>query len=69
MPKSQLVRNVSDGLAFAGKIGFPVVIRPSFTLGVIMRGSGSIAYNREEMTDILVARGLDPFAGARKCPD
>src|ERR1700677_3739137 len=36
MPKSQLVRNVSDGLAFAAKIGFPVVIRPSFTLG----GSG-----------------------------
>ncbi|HEX9199567.1 MAG TPA: carbamoyl-phosphate synthase large subunit [Acidobacteriaceae bacterium] len=55
MPKSQLVRNVSDGLAFAGKIGFPVVIRPSFTLG---GSGGGIAYNREEMTDIL-ARGLD----------
>src|SRR5271166_1566553 len=48
--KSQLVRNVSDGLAFAGKIGFPVVIRPSFTLG---GSGGGIAYNREEMTDIL----------------
>ena len=55
MPKSQLVGNVSDGLAFAGKIGFPVVIRPSFTLG---GSGGGIAYNREEMTDIL-ARGLD----------
>jgi carbamoyl-phosphate synthase large subunit len=55
MPKSQLVRNVSDGLAFAGKIGFPVVIRPSFTLG---GSGGGIAYNREEMTEIL-ARGLD----------
>jgi carbamoyl-phosphate synthase large subunit len=55
MPKSQLVRNVSDGLAFAGKIGFPVVIRPSFTLG---GSGGGIAYNREEMTDIL-SRGLD----------
>jgi len=55
MPKSQLVRNVSDGLAFAGKIGFPVVIRPSFTLG---GSGGGIAYNREEMTDIL-ARGID----------
>src|ERR1039458_3005818 len=50
MPKSQLVRNVSDGLAFAAKIGFPVVIRPSFTLG---GSGGGIAYNREEMTDIL----------------
>ncbi|MDP9051618.1 MAG: carbamoyl-phosphate synthase large subunit [Acidobacteriota bacterium] len=55
MPKSQLVRNVSDGLAFAAKIGFPVVIRPSFTLG---GSGGGIAYNREEMADIL-SRGLD----------
>ena len=55
MPKSQLVRSVSDGLAFAAKIGFPVVIRPSFTLG---GSGGGIAYNREEMTEIL-SRGLD----------
>ncbi len=55
MPKSQLVGNVSDGLAFAAKIGFPVVIRPSFTLG---GSGGGIAYNREEMTDIL-SRGID----------
>ena len=55
MPKSQLVRNVSDGLAFATKVGFPVVIRPSFTLG---GSGGGIAYNREELTDIL-SRGLD----------
>ncbi|HWB33448.1 MAG TPA: carbamoyl-phosphate synthase large subunit [Acidobacteriaceae bacterium] len=55
MPKSQLVNSVSDGLAFAGKIGFPVVIRPSFTLG---GSGGGIAYNREELTDIL-SRGLD----------
>jgi carbamoyl-phosphate synthase large subunit len=55
MPRSQLVNNVSDGLAFAGKIGFPVVIRPSFTLG---GSGGGIAYNREEMTEIL-SRGID----------
>jgi carbamoyl-phosphate synthase large subunit len=55
MPKSQLVNNVSDGLAFAGKIGFPAVIRPSFTLG---GSGGGIAYNREEMTEIL-SRGID----------
>src|SRR5665213_2669062 len=55
MPKSQLVGNVSDGMAFAAKIGFPVVIRPSFTLG---GSGGGIAYNREELTDIL-SRGLD----------
>ena len=55
MPKSQLVGNVSDGLTYAAKIGFPVVIRPSFTLG---GSGGGVAYNREEITDIL-ARGLD----------
>jgi carbamoyl-phosphate synthase large subunit len=55
MPKSQLVGNVSDGLTFAAKIGFPVVIRPSFTLG---GSGGGIAYNREEMTGIL-AHGID----------
>ena len=55
MPQSKLVNNVSDGLAFAAKIGFPTVIRPSFTLG---GSGGGIAYNREEMTDIL-SRGID----------
>jgi carbamoyl-phosphate synthase large subunit len=55
LPKSQLVGTVSDGLTFAAKIGFPVVIRPSFTLG---GSGGGIAYNREEMTSIL-AHGID----------
>ncbi|HVZ82444.1 MAG TPA: carbamoyl-phosphate synthase large subunit [Terracidiphilus sp.] len=53
--KSQLVNNLRDGLDFAGKIGFPVLIRPSFTLG---GSGGGIAYNREELMEIL-ARGLD----------
>ncbi len=55
MPRSALVRTVSAGLEFAAKIGFPVVIRPSFTLG---GSGGGIAYNREEMTEIL-SRGID----------
>ena len=45
VPKSALVNNLKDGLEFAGKIGFPVIIRPSFTLGGT---GGGIAYNREE---------------------
>ena len=53
--KSSLVNNLRDGLDFAGKIGFPVLIRPSFTLG---GSGGGIAYNREELMEIL-ARGLD----------
>src|SRR5450432_776948 len=55
MPRSALVNNLRDGLDFSTKIGFPVVIRPSFTLG---GSGGGIAYNREELMEIL-ARGLD----------
>ncbi|MCL6598665.1 MAG: carbamoyl-phosphate synthase large subunit [Alicyclobacillus macrosporangiidus] len=53
-PLSQLVNNVEDGLAFAGRIGYPVILRPSFTLGGT---GGGIAYNREEFVEIL-ERGL-----------
>ena len=35
--KSALVNNLRDGLDFASKLGFPVLIRPSFTLGGIGR--------------------------------
>jgi carbamoyl-phosphate synthase large subunit len=55
VPKSALVNNLKDGLEFSGKIGFPVIVRPSFTLGGT---GGGIAYNREELMEIL-ARGLD----------
>src|SRR3954449_604482 len=55
MPRSSLVNNLRDGMDFATKIGFPVVIRPSFTLG---GSGGGIAYNREELMEIL-SRGLD----------
>ena len=55
VPKSALMNNLRDGLDFASKIGFPVLIRPSFTLGGT---GGGIAYNREELMEIL-ARGLD----------
>jgi carbamoyl-phosphate synthase large subunit len=55
LPKSNLVNNLRDGMEYATKIGFPVLIRPSFTLGGT---GGGIAYNREELMEIL-ARGLD----------
>ena len=55
VPRSALVNNLKDGLDFSGKIGFPVIIRPSFTLG---GSGGGLAYNREELLEIL-ARGLD----------
>ena len=55
MPRSALVNNLKDGMEFTAKLGFPVVLRPSFTLGGT---GGGIAYNREELVDLL-ARGLD----------
>jgi carbamoyl-phosphate synthase large subunit len=53
--KSMLVNNLRDGMEFAQKIGFPVLIRPSFTLG---GSGGGIAYNREELMEIL-SNGLN----------
>src|SRR6516165_558091 len=55
VPRSALVNNLKDGLDFSSKIGFPAIIRPSFTLG---GSGGGIAYNREELMEIL-SRGLD----------
>ena len=54
-PRSSLVNNVADGLEFSDRIGYPVILRPSFTLGGT---GGGLAYNREELMEIL-ARGLD----------
>src|SRR5487761_722943 len=55
MPVSALVSNPHDAIDLADELGYPVVIRPSFTLGGT---GGSIAYNHEEFGDA-IARALD----------
>ncbi|MBI3668239.1 MAG: carbamoyl-phosphate synthase large subunit [Acidobacteria bacterium] len=55
VPASALVNNVQDALRLADQLGYPVVIRPSFTLGGT---GGSIAYNREEFAEA-IAHALD----------
>jgi carbamoyl-phosphate synthase large subunit len=55
LPQSQLVNSVENGLEFAAHIGYPVILRASFTLAGT---GGGIAYNREELEEIL-ERGLD----------
>jgi carbamoyl-phosphate synthase large subunit len=55
VPASEVVRSVPDGLRLAEQLGYPVVIRPSFTLGGT---GGSVAFNREEFADAL-AQALD----------
>jgi len=55
VPRSGFAKTMTDVLRIAGEIGFPIIIRPSFTLG----GTGSgVAYNREELLEIAKA-GLD----------
>ncbi|MGL5652001.1 MAG: carbamoyl-phosphate synthase large subunit [Paraclostridium sp.] len=51
---SDIVTNLEGGLAFAEKIGYPVVVRPAYTLGGT---GGGIADNEEELTEIL-SQGL-----------
>src|SRR5258708_7984797 len=55
LPQSQLVNAIDKGLEFAARIGYPVILRPSFTMG---GAGGGIAYNREEAEEIL-ERGID----------
>ena len=47
---SDVVENVEDGVKFAEKIGFPVVLRPAYTLG---GSGGGIAHNTAELRKIL----------------
>ena len=51
---SMVVENIADGIAFANEIGYPVVLRPAYTLG---GSGGGIADNEEQMIEIL-ANGL-----------
>src|SRR5437762_9064650 len=55
VPQSGLARTPAEALDLARTLGFPVVIRPSFTLGGV---GGGIAYNIEEFRD-LAERGLE----------
>jgi carbamoyl-phosphate synthase large subunit len=54
-PRSVLAHSMEEALQVQGMIGFPTIIRPSFTMGGT---GGGIAYNREEFISI-VERGLD----------
>jgi carbamoyl-phosphate synthase large subunit len=55
VPESGIARNMGQARDVAEKIGYPLIIRASFTLG----GAGSgVAYNREEM-ELLAGKGLD----------
>ncbi|KPK32013.1 MAG: carbamoyl phosphate synthase large subunit [Betaproteobacteria bacterium SG8_40] len=54
-PRSMVAHSMEEALQVQATIGFPAIIRPSFTLGGT---GGGIAYNREEFVEI-IERGLD----------
>src|SRR6266446_4694857 len=55
VPASALINNAQDAMRLCEQLGFPLVIRPSFTLGGT---GGAIAYNREEFADS-ISHALD----------
>jgi carbamoyl-phosphate synthase large subunit len=55
MPRSAIAHSMEEALQVQAQIGFPTIIRPSFTMG---GSGGGIAYNREEFEQICT-RGLD----------
>jgi carbamoyl-phosphate synthase large subunit len=54
-PKAEVARTLEQALDIQARVGYPTIIRPSFTLG---GSGGGIAYNREEFVEI-VNRGLE----------
>ena len=54
-PKAEIARSLEQALDIQTRVGYPTIIRPSFTLG---GSGGGIAYNREEFVEI-TKRGLD----------
>jgi carbamoyl-phosphate synthase large subunit len=55
VPKSAIVHTIEESMAAAEDIGFPIIVRPSFTLGGT---GGGVAYNRQEL-EVLCTSGLD----------
>ena len=55
LPASEYAKSVDEALAVVERLGFPAIIRPSFTLGGV---GGGIAYNIEEFREV-VTRGIE----------
>lgn len=55
MPRSAIAHSMEEAIQVQAQLGFPTIIRPSFTMG---GSGGGIAYNREEFEEICT-RGLD----------
>lgn len=54
MARSEVAYSVEEGLAIAGRLGYPVVLRPAYTMG---GAGGGLVYNKEELK-VVMERGL-----------
>ena len=54
LPKSKIARSVEEALEIADELGYPVVLRPAYTMGGT---GGGLVYNKEEL-EVVAARGL-----------
>ena len=54
MARSEVAYSVDEGLAIAEKLGYPVVLRPAYTMG---GAGGGLVYNKEELKTV-ISRGL-----------
>ena len=54
-PKAEVAKSLDEAIRIQATVGYPTIVRPSFTLG---GSGGGIAYNREELVEI-VTRGLE----------
>lgn len=55
VPKSYIAKSKSDGIYLANEIGYPIILRPAFTLGGT---GGGIAYNQDEL-EVMLERALE----------
>lgn len=52
VPESEIIHNLDEAYAFVEKIGYPVIVRPAFTLGGT---GGGICYNDEDLEEIVTS--------------
>ena len=62
MARSEVAYSVEDGLKIADKLGYPVVLRPAYTMG---GAGGGLVYNKEELKTVM-ARGLPASLAAQR---
>ena len=55
VPKSYIAKSIKDGVCLANEIGYPLILRPAFTLG---GSGGGIAYNQDEF-EVMLDRALE----------